>query len=147
MLGSPNISIGAVRCWSHPAVQIWSDSDVGTWLRFSWLSQTLWSCIPLCWLCAGGGGRGKMHWADSTNISEQRSTIAQPIAAYNDDILEWTSGALSPAASYWHINNTINLICYWVLRDRLLTPAEQKAMPKGEMRGHQPYGRAGGPSI
>lgn len=60
--------------WSHPAVGIWSDSDTGTWLLFSCVSQTLWSCILLCWLSAGEGGRGKMHWADSTNISEQRYT-------------------------------------------------------------------------
>lgn len=37
---------------------------------------------------------------------------AQPVAAYSYGILEWTSGTLSPAASHWHINNTINLICY-----------------------------------
>lgn len=48
------------------------------------------------------------------------------------DILDRASAALSPAVSCWHINNPINLICYWVLGDRLLAPAEQKAVPKGE---------------
>lgn len=61
-------------CWSHPAAQIWSDSNVGTWLSFSCVSQTLQSCILVCWLCVKGWGRQKMHRADSTKISGQGST-------------------------------------------------------------------------
>jgi len=55
--------------------------------------------------------------ARSTELTQQRflnkdPPEAHPFAPYSYGILEWTSGALSPAASYWHINNTINLICY-----------------------------------
>lgn len=89
-----------------------------------------------------GSVPGEEARARCTELTQQRllskdPPAAQPIAAYSYGILERTSGALSPAASYWHINNTINLICHWVLRDRLLAPAEQKALPKGGRRGHQ----------
>lgn len=99
-----------------------------------------------------GSVPGKEAEARCTELTQQiflhkDTPEAQPVAAYSYGILEWTSGTLSPAAGYWHINNTINLICYRVLRGRLLASAKQKAVPKGKRRGHQPYGRAGGRSM
>lgn len=102
-------------------------------------------------LCAGSVSRDE-GGRRCTELTQQRfldkdPPAAQPAAVYSYGILEWTARTLSPAASYWHINNTIDLIPYWVLRDRVLAPAEQKAVPKGGRRGHQPYGRVGGPTF
>lgn len=99
-----------------------------------------------------GSVPGKEAGARCTELTQQRflnkdQSEAEPFPACSYGILEWTPETLNPAASYWHINNTINLICYWVLRERLLAPPEQETVTKGEKRHHRPYRRAGGPSI
>lgn len=99
-------------------------------------------------LCAGSVSRdeGGRRCTELTQIFLSKDPPAtQPAAVCSTGILEWTSGTLSPAASCWHINNTTDLIHHQIW-DRVSAPAEQKAVPKGGRRGHQPYGRVGGPS-